>query len=149
GAEITLYEMWRPIIRPRRRTTIERIHQNLAEDWSSTLRDFLARGEQFEFAGLSFESFQQLSEKDSGECQTAAFAIERTEIVGFLLVTDEQARRLVDNRLGMGQAAEEGEQSRHGFSRIEGAIVRDAINLMLTRLGAAYAAAALGHLVAT
>lgn len=149
GEAITLYEMWRPIIRPRRRVTIERIHQNLAEDWSSTLRDFLARGEQFEFAGLSFESFQQLSEKDSGECQTAAFAIERTEIVGFLLLTDEQARTFVDNRLGMGEAHAEGDPARRGFSRIEGAIVRDAINLMLTRLGAAYAAAGLGLLVAT
>jgi len=149
GEEITLYEMWRPIIRPRRRVTIERIHQNLAEDWSSTLRDFLARGEQFEFAGLSFENFQQLSDKDSGECQTAAFAIERTEIVGFLLLPDAQARTFVDNRLSIGQFKDEAEPARRGFSRIEGAIVRDAINLMLTRLGAAYASAGLGHLVAT
>lgn len=148
GAELALYELWRPIIRPRRRITLERLHQNIGEDFSSVLRDFLSRGEPLEFMGLRFESFQQLADNGSGECQTAAFAIEKTDIVGFLLLNDEQGRTLVDNRLGMGRAAPPNDGPVK-FSRIESAILRDAINLMLVRLGAAYAAAGLGQLVVT
>jgi flagellar motor switch protein FliM len=145
---LALYELWRPIIRPRRRFTLERIHQNIAEHWSGALRDFLGRGEQVEFAGLEFESFQKLSEREAHDCQTAAFAIEDTEIVGFLLLSDVEARKLVDNRLGLGRT-EPVQGERIKFSRIEGAILREAIHLILDRLSSAYALVGLGRLVVT
>lgn len=146
--EFKPYELWRPIIRPRRRHTLERIHANLAEDWSTALRDFLERGEQFEFVGLSFENFQNICDGDAVDCQTASIAIEKTEIVGFLLLDNRQARSLIDARLGMGdRSADSGAKA--GFSRIESAILRDAIGTMLARLGNAYAGAGLGRLVVT
>ncbi len=138
------YELWRPIIRAQRRATLERIHQNLAKDWSQRLSELLPQGERIEFEGLGFEAFDNLSETDSADCQTAVFTIEETEIGGFLLIRSELARSFVETRLGVASLVD-GDR-RISLTRIEHAIVREALSGMLASLSDSYRAAGIGRL---
>jgi len=138
------YELWRPIIRAQRRATLERVHQNLAKDWSQRLSELLPQGERIEFEGLGFESFGNLSETDSADCQSAVFTIKETEFGGFLLVSGELARSLVETRLGVASGGDR--DQRISLTRIERAIVHEALNGMLASLSDSYHAAGIGSL---
>jgi flagellar motor switch protein FliM len=137
------YELWRPIIRPQRRAALERIHHNVADDWSRALAEYLPRGKHIEFEGLSFESYATLNHTDKEGVHSAVFALERSDIGGALLVSAELASCLVLSRLGI---LEEGSSdgSHKAFTRIETAIIREAMRQLLSILGATYARAGVG-----
>jgi flagellar motor switch protein FliM len=137
------YELWRPIIRPQRRAALERIHHNVADDWSRALAEYLPRGKHIEFEGLSFESYASLNHTDGEAVHSAVFALERSDIGGALLVSSELASCLVLSRLGI--LEERSSDSSHkALTRIETAIIREAMRQLLSSLGATYARAGVG-----
>ncbi|HEY6394920.1 MAG TPA: FliM/FliN family flagellar motor switch protein [Candidatus Binataceae bacterium] len=142
------YELWRPIIRPERRAALVRLHQNVAVSWNQALAEFLPHGARIEFEGLGFESFARLSAVDSRISHNTIFAIERTEIGGFLLLSAELARSLVETRLGMGTAHDDA-NAQTPLTRVEAAIMREALKTMVERLGDAYLAAGVGKIIVT
>jgi len=137
------YELWRPIIRPQRRAALDRIHHNVADDWSRALSEYLPRGKHIEFEGLSFESYATLNHTNGEAVHSAVFALERTDIGGALLISADLASCLVLSRLGILEEASS-DSSHKAFTRIETAIIREAMRLLLTSLGATYARAGVG-----
>lgn len=137
------YELWRPVIRPQRRAALERIHHNVADDWSRALAEYLPRGKHIEFEGLSFETYATLNQSGKERVPSAVFALEGTDIAGALLVSVELASCLVSSRLGI---FEEGfsDGNPKTFTRIETAIMREAMWQLLSSLGATYARAGVG-----
>ena len=81
------------------RGALERIHQELAAEWS---RSPLERGDDggaVAFEGFGFEDFGRFG-KTIRAAQIAFLAIEDTPVVGMLMLGIDLARDLVDTRLG-------------------------------------------------
>lgn len=148
GAPETSYQLSQPIIRPERRAALVRLHQHVAKSWNLALVDFLPHGTGVEFEGLGFESFAEQSAASPEISGNTIFAIEGTDIGGFLLLSPELAHTFVETRLAMAPMPVD-RDTQAPFTRLEAAIIREALNLMVDRLGAAYLAAEVGKIVAT
>lgn len=139
------YELWRPVIRAERRRALERIHHELAAQWSRILQGWLDQAEPVEFEGVGFENFGRFSE--ACKCaQVAFFAVERTPVAGMLTLGVDLAHRLIESRLG---APAQGEGTTASFSRLEAVLLRQALDLLVEQLGDAYARAGVGRLEVT
>ena len=138
------YEVWRPIIQPQRRVIFERIHNRIAEAWSHTMAGYLQGDKRFEFEGLGFEIFSDFNAHQAEGSQVVVFAIEQAQVIGFLLLSRVVARTLVDTRLRI--RASENDDKPRTFTRIEMGVVREAIRVMLARLGETYLEVGLGRL---
>ena len=138
------YELWRPIIQPQRRHIFERIHNRIAESWSHAMAGYLPGDKRFEFEGLGFEVFRDFNAHQGEGSQVVVFGVEQAQVTGFLLMSGVVARSLVDARLGI--KTSEMPDTKPSFTRIEMGVVREAIRVMLARLGESYAEVGLGRL---
>jgi flagellar motor switch protein FliM len=138
------YELWRPIIQPQRRIVFERIHNQIAQSWSHSMRGYLPGDKRFEFEALGFEVFRDFNTDQTEGSQVVVFALEQAQVIGFLLVSGIVARALVDARLGIKPGPEE--TAKPTFTRIEMGVVREAIRALLARLGETYLAMGLGRI---
>jgi flagellar motor switch protein FliM len=138
------YQLWRPIIQPQRRMVFERIHNRIAESWSHTMRGYLPGENRFEFEALGFEVFQDFNAHQLEGSQVVVFSIEQAQVIGFLLLSATVARTLVDTRLGIKPSPNA--EPKPGFTRIEMAVVREAIRSMLARLSDTYLEVGLGRI---
>ncbi len=139
------YELWRPVIGSEDRGALERIHQELAAEWS---RSPLERGDEggaVAFEGVGFEDFGRLGESIRA-VQTAFLAIEDTPVVGMLMLGIDLARDLVDTRLAAPPAAAGTTVS---FSPLEIGLLRQVLNQLVERLAEVYGRAGIGKLVVT
>jgi flagellar motor switch protein FliM len=136
------YELWRPIIQPQRRMVFERIHNQVAESWSHSMRGYLPGEKHFEFEALNFEIFRDFNNDQAAGSQVVVFAIEQAQVIGFLMLTGAVARTLVDSRLGIKPAASQ--EAAAPFTRIEMGVVRESIRALLARLGETYLEMGLG-----
>jgi len=133
-------DSWLPVIRPERRSVLERIHSQVAAEWSRALADYLRQGDQVEFDGLGFETFGANSEADIGNSLAAVFAIDGTTVGGLLRISAELAAGLAETQFGL--AASSGQAPRSApFTRLEMALLQEQMRILLERLGAAYDAA--------
>jgi hypothetical protein len=142
------YELWRPIIQPRRRAIFERLHGRVAESWSHSMHSYLPGDDRFEFEALGFEVFRDFNAGHQQGAQVVVFAIEAAQVVGFLLLDDVVARTLVDSRLGIRQLPS-APDAKPFFTRIEAGVVREAIRGLLARLSETYLEVGLGSIGAT
>ncbi len=140
------YEVWRPTIQPQRRLIFERIHHRIAEAWSHTMAGYLPGDQRFEFEALGFEVFRDFNTHQAEGSQVVVFAIERTQVVGFLLISGVVARTLVDTRLRFRDPPVVNPDQPPSFTRIEMGVVREAIRVMLARLSETYVEVGLGQI---
>jgi flagellar motor switch protein FliM len=137
------YELWRPIIQPRRRVVFERMHNRVAEAWSHSMRGYLSGDKHFEFEAMGFEVFRDFSSEQAEASQIVVFAIEQAQVGGFLMVSNVVARTLVDTRLGIKPSPNQAPKAT--FTRIEMGVLREAIRTMLARLSETYSEVSLGQ----
>ena len=139
------YELWRPVIGSEDRGALERIHQELAAEWS---RSPLERGDDggaVAFEGFGFEDFGHFG-KTVRAAQIAFLAIEDTPVVGMLMLGIDLARDLVDTRLGA-PAPAEGEPV--SFSPLEIGLLHQVLNQLAERLAEVYGREGIGKLKVT
>lgn len=137
------YELWRPVIGSEDRGALERIHQELAAEWS---RGPLERGDDggaVAFEGFGFEDFGRFG-KTIRAAQIAFLAIEDTPVVGMLMLGIDLARDLVDTRLGAPAPAEGG-----SFSPLESGLLHQVLNQLAERLAEVYGREGIGKLKVT
>jgi len=138
-------DSWLPVIRPERRSVLERIHAQVAAEWSRALSGHLRQDGQIQFDGLGFETFGANSEADIGNSLAAVFVIDGTTVGGLLRISAELAAWLAETQFGL--TASSGQASRSTpFTRLEMALLQEQMRVLLERLGAAYDAAGIGHL---
>lgn len=138
-------DSWLPVIRPERRQTLERIHGQVAAEWSRVLAGYLRKGDLVEFDGLGFETFGANSEANIGNSLAAVFAIESTTVAGLLRISAELAGYLAETQLGLAVGPTQPPRSAP-FTRLEMALLQEQMRLLLDRLGDAYDAAGIGSL---
>jgi flagellar motor switch protein FliM len=138
------YELWRPIIQPRRRVVFERIHHRVAEAWSHTMAGYLPEEKRFEFEGFGFEVFSDCNTNQPEGSQVLVFAIEQAQVIGFLMLSGTVARTLVNTRLRIKPSAANDEKLT--FTRIETGVAREAIRSLLARLSEIYQQVGLGRI---
>ncbi len=138
------YELWRPIIQPRRRVVFERIHNRVAEAWSHSMAGYLPGEKRFEFEGLGFDIFRDFNTNQAEGSQVVVFAIEQSQVIGFLMLSGTVARTLVNTRLGIKPSAQDDEK--RAFTRIESGVAHEAIRSLLARLSETYQQVGLGRI---
>jgi len=137
------YELWRPVIGSEDRGALERIHQELAAEWS---RGPLERGDDggaVAFEGFGFEDFGRFG-KTMRTAQVAFFAIEDTPVAGMLMLGIDLARDLVDARLGAPASA-----APVAFSPLEIGLLHQVLNQLAERLAEVYRREGIGKLEVT
>jgi len=139
------YELWRPVIGAEDRGALERIHQELAAEWS---RGPLERGDEgasVAFEGVGFEEFDRLGETIRA-AQVVFLAFEDTPVVGMLMLGIDLARDLVDMRLAAPAPAAGTPAS---FSPLEIGLLRQVSNQLAERLADVYGRAGIGKIGVT
>ena len=137
------YELWRPVIGSEDRGALERIHQELAAEWS---RGPLERGDDsgaVAFEGFGFEDFGRFG-KTIRAARIAFLAIEDTPVVGMLMLGIDLARDLVDTRLGAPASA-----APVSFSPLEIGLLHQLLNQLAERLAEVYGREGIGKLKVT
>jgi flagellar motor switch protein FliM len=142
--KIERYELWRPVVRPERRDTLEHLHQTVGLNWSQGFVESFGRSATITLEASSFEPFQKLCDAETETAEIAAFVLERAQASGLLLVSRDLTRHLIDLRLG-GEARPAQEQS-PTLTALEAALARDACSALLDQLGQSYVASGLGEL---
>jgi hypothetical protein len=154
-----------PWVDPQRRQALLQMHQQLGSEWSEKMREYLRDGDQFTFRGFSFESIARCPELNSENGHFLVFSFDRSVVVGAIALSDELAFYLVETQLGSDSVLHkvEAEESKRvlpeneqqhvsspvRFTRVENALSRKSLALMLGSLGAVYAAAGVGMFKST
>lgn len=141
--KIEKYDLWRPVVRPERRDTLEHLHQGVGLSWSQGLLESFGRSATVMCEASSIEPFQRLCEAEQEPADITAFVLERAQASGLLLVSRPLTRNLIDLRLG-GEAQPVTQES-VALTPLESAIAREASTSLLGYLSQAYVAAGLGE----
>ena len=141
--KIEKYDLWRPVVRPERRDTLENLHQGVGLSWSQALLESFGHSATITCEASSFEPFQRLCETEQEPAEIAAFVLERAQAMGLLLVSRQLTRNLIDLRLG-GEAQPVAQESLT-LTPLEAALARDATASLLGHLGQSYVASGLGE----
>jgi flagellar motor switch protein FliM len=142
--KIVKYDLWRPVVRPERRDTLEYLHQGVGLSWSQGLLESFGRSATIACEASSFEPFQRLCETEQEPAEIAAFVLERAQASGLLLVSRQLTRNLIDLRLS-GEAQPVAQESLT-LTPLESALTRDATTSLLGHLSQGYVASGLGEL---
>lgn len=142
--KIEKYDLWRPVVRPERRDTLENLHQGVGLSWSQGLLESFGRSATITCEASSFEPFQRLCEAEQEPAEIAAFVLERAQASGLLLVSRQLTRNLIDLRLG-GEAQPVAQESLT-LTPLESALAREATTSLLGHLSQSYVASGLGEL---
>jgi hypothetical protein len=144
-----------PWIHPRRRQMLLQMHQQLASEWSEQMREYLCKGDQFRFCSLDFESYGQCPELACEPAYSIVFSFDSSPVIGVIGFSEKLARYLVDRQLGETLSTQQFErpaakrndgdlQHPAPFTRLESALLKKSLVLILKKLGTVYAAAGLG-----
>ena len=144
SALVEKYELWRPTITRQKRAILERLHVEVAKEWSRALSGYLPKGVAIELDRLAFERFSAIVPSLGAKCQIAVFALEQTQVSGFLATSEALAKYFVNGRLGL--TAQRPANDVAECTKIEMALARAASRSLLDGLGAMYAKARLGKI---
>jgi flagellar motor switch protein FliM len=143
-----------PRVDPQRRQTLERMHQQLAYEWSEQLREYLPKGDQFRFLGFEFQSFAQCPELNSENACSIVFRIDSSPLIGVIGFNEKLARCLVNSQLGAPDSIQQFERAAKRsdekverptlFTRLENALLNKSLLSLLDKLGTIYAEAGIG-----
>jgi flagellar motor switch protein FliM len=142
--KIEKYDLWRPVVRPERRDTLDHLHQGVGLSWSQGFAENFGRGATVICEASSFEPFQRLCEAEQEPAEIAAFVLERAQASGLMLVSRQLTRSLIDLRLGA--EARPATPDPASMTPLESALGRDASTSLLAHLSQSYAANGLGEL---
>jgi flagellar motor switch/type III secretory pathway protein FliN len=131
------------------------MHQQLASEWSEQMREYLCKGDSIRFCGFDFESCGQSRELDCETACSIVFSFDRSQVIGVIGLSEELARYLVDRQLGESPGTQQFErpaaqrndrdlQRPAPFTRLESALLKRSLVLLLKRLGTVYASAGIG-----
>jgi hypothetical protein len=145
----------RPWIHPRRRQMLVQMHQQLASEWSEQMREYLCKGDQFRFCGFDFESCGRCPELNCETAWSIVFSFDSSPVIGVIGFSQELARYLVDRQLGETPGTQQFErpaakrndgdlQHPAPFTRLESALLKRSLVLLVKKLGSVYATAGLG-----
>jgi flagellar motor switch protein FliM len=138
------FELGRTVIRHEQRIALERIHREVAQQWTRSMTDYLPRGSALEFDDIKLLPLAAVQIDGSSRAQAMMFMFGSRSVAGFLALSGELASFLVAQRLGLKPTQAEDAVP---FTRIETAIARETIRTMLARLDEEYRSAGLGNLV--
>jgi hypothetical protein len=145
----------RPWIHPRRRQMLLQMHQQLASEWSEQMREYLCKGDQFRFCSFDFESCEQCPELDRETACSIVFSFDSSPVIGVIGFSEELAHYLVHRQLGENPNTQQFDRpaakrndgdSQHPapFTRLETALLKKSLVLLLRKLGTVYASAGVG-----
>jgi hypothetical protein len=77
--KIEKYDLWRPVVRPERRDTLESLHQSIGLSWSQSFLESFGRTINVVCETSSFEPFQRLCEAEHESAEIAGFVFERAQ----------------------------------------------------------------------
>ncbi len=141
--KIEKYDLWRPVVRPERRGTLDSLHQGVGLAWSQGFLENFGRSVTITCEASAFEPFQRLCDAEQEPAEIAAFVLERAQASGLMLVSRQLTRNLVDLLLG----GEERPAAQDGpLTPMESALAREAITSLLNQLSQSYVASGLGEL---
>jgi hypothetical protein len=151
-----------PWVHPQRRQTLLQMHQQLGFEWSEHMHKYLRKGDKFTFCGFGFEWLAQCHELNSANARSIVFSFDGSPVIGVIGFNDELARYLIEMRLGGGgsirnlsipqsegaaaKSDDEDVQRPPPFTRVENALLKQSLLLLLDKLGAVYSTAGLGIL---
>jgi hypothetical protein len=131
------------------------MHQQLASEWSEQMREYLCKGDQFRFCGFDFESCGRCPELDCEPVCSIVFSFDSSPVIGVIGFSAELARYFVGRQLGQTLSTQQFErpapnkndgdlQCLAPFTRLESALLKKSLVLLLKKLGTVYAAAGFG-----